>query len=149
MQIRSIEPLATVESTRMEELYCAENKIAAIEGISHLTSLSVLELGSNRIKVRNRSAQVHSMCTTMPLCSSPGRIWFKAATTFPRSCIRICPGMYAFQAHIKTGKLRRGCQPDFSKCSKRNGTPPTKRRAPDPPCSHYMEQENGLRGLHL
>lgn len=58
MQIRSIQPLQAVESTKMEELYCAENKIAAIEGISHLCSLSILELGSNRIKVRTWSASL-------------------------------------------------------------------------------------------
>lgn len=51
VQIRSLEPLKHVQSKKLEELYVCENKVDTIENISHLTSLSILELGSNRIKV--------------------------------------------------------------------------------------------------
>jgi protein phosphatase 1 regulatory subunit 7 len=51
VQIKSVEPLSSVHGAELVELYCAENKITAIESISHLTRLTVLELGSNRIKV--------------------------------------------------------------------------------------------------
>jgi hypothetical protein len=53
LQIRSLKPLEHVEGANMVELYSAENKISAIEAISHLTNLTILELGSNRIKVRS------------------------------------------------------------------------------------------------
>jgi Leucine-rich repeat (LRR) protein len=51
VQIRSLQPLAQLDGVHVEELYCAENKIAAIVAIGHLTKLSILELGSNRIRV--------------------------------------------------------------------------------------------------
>jgi protein phosphatase 1 regulatory subunit 7 len=56
VQIKSVEPLSSVDGAQLVELYCAENKVAAILGISHLTKLTVLELGSNRIKVWQNGA---------------------------------------------------------------------------------------------
>ncbi|KAG2490401.1 hypothetical protein HYH03_011201 [Edaphochlamys debaryana] len=49
-QIRNLLPLADLDSTRLEELYVASNKVTAIAGLSHLTTLTLLELGSNRIR---------------------------------------------------------------------------------------------------
>ena len=63
MQIRSLQPLSSLTGLHLEELYCAENKIAKIECISHLTSLTQLELGSNRIKVRIGPVQRLYTCT--------------------------------------------------------------------------------------
>lgn len=51
LQIRTLEPLAQWHCPQLCELYCCENKISSIKGISHLTRLSILELGSNRIPV--------------------------------------------------------------------------------------------------
>ena len=53
LQIRSLSPLSELQGcTGLEELYVASNKIPEMvpEGVSHLTQLRVLELGSNRIK---------------------------------------------------------------------------------------------------
>ena len=50
-EIRSLEPLKELKACDLEELYAAQNKISVIEGVSHLTSLRLLELGSNRIRV--------------------------------------------------------------------------------------------------
>jgi protein phosphatase 1 regulatory subunit 7 len=51
LQIRSISSLSELQGTSsLEELYVASNKVAEMVGISHLTHLKVLELGSNRIR---------------------------------------------------------------------------------------------------
>ncbi|EFJ51655.1 hypothetical protein VOLCADRAFT_103293 [Volvox carteri f. nagariensis] len=50
-QIRNLLPLADLNSSKLEELYVANNKVTAIAALSHLTSLTLLELGSNRIRV--------------------------------------------------------------------------------------------------
>ena len=56
-QVRSLEPLASLPaSVPLRELYVASNKVPAITAISHLTHLTTLELGSNRIR------QVCDMC---------------------------------------------------------------------------------------
>lgn len=49
-EIRSIEPLATLNAPALQELYVAANKVASIQAISQLTALTTLELGSNRIR---------------------------------------------------------------------------------------------------
>lgn len=43
-------PLEYMNAPRLEELYLAQNKISEVHGINQLTSLRILELGSNRIK---------------------------------------------------------------------------------------------------
>lgn len=50
-----------VQSKKLVELYACENKIAEIDNIKHLTSLTILELGSNRIKV---SSWIYWGCPT-------------------------------------------------------------------------------------
>lgn len=54
-QIRSLAPLTSLSSDAAAtpplcELYCAANKVTAIEGLSALTALTLLELGSNRVR---------------------------------------------------------------------------------------------------
>lgn len=50
-QIKSIEALASLSADNLTQLYVASNRVAAIgTSISHLTKLTVLELGSNRIR---------------------------------------------------------------------------------------------------
>jgi Leucine-rich repeat (LRR) protein len=54
-QIRSLAPLTSLSSDPaatppLRELYCAANKVTAIEGLSALTALTLLELGSNRVR---------------------------------------------------------------------------------------------------
>jgi Leucine-rich repeat (LRR) protein len=43
----SAEPAATPP---LRELYCAANKVSVIEGLAALTGLTLLELGSNRVR---------------------------------------------------------------------------------------------------
>ncbi|GIL71375.1 hypothetical protein Vretifemale_1944 [Volvox reticuliferus] len=50
-QIRNLLPLADLDLNRLEELYVANNKVTAIAALSNLTALTLLELGSNRIRV--------------------------------------------------------------------------------------------------
>ena len=58
IQIRSIEPVASLACAPLQELYVAANKVTAITCLSALTQLTVLELGSNRIaKVEGLEAQ--------------------------------------------------------------------------------------------
>lgn len=49
-EIRSLAPLASLIAPQLNELYAASNKITAIEGITQLAGLTLLELGSNRIR---------------------------------------------------------------------------------------------------
>lgn len=56
-QVRSVAPLEALVTESLEELFCAVNKIPEIVGISHLTTLGTLELGSNRLQARR--------CTTL------------------------------------------------------------------------------------
>ncbi|GFR45487.1 hypothetical protein Agub_g6831 [Astrephomene gubernaculifera] len=49
-QIRNLLPLASLPAASLEELYVASNKVTAIAALSHLTALTLLELGSNRIR---------------------------------------------------------------------------------------------------
>jgi hypothetical protein len=54
-QIRSLAPLTSLSSDPaatppLRELYCAANKVTAIEGLSALTTVTLLELGSNRVR---------------------------------------------------------------------------------------------------
>eukprot|EP00879_Flechtneria_rotunda_P006795 GHRR01007139.1.p1 GENE.GHRR01007139.1~~GHRR01007139.1.p1 ORF type:complete len:329 (+),score=64.68 GHRR01007139.1:206-1192(+) len=54
-QIRSLAPLTSLSADHatippLAELYCAANKVAAIGGISGFSGLTLLELGSNRIR---------------------------------------------------------------------------------------------------
>lgn len=54
-QIRSLAPLTQLAMDpaarpALRELFCAANKVAAIEGLSAFTGLTLLELGSNRIR---------------------------------------------------------------------------------------------------
>lgn len=66
-QIHSIEPLASIGPAPIQELYVAANKVSAITGLSQLTQITTLELGSNRIKTvssfflrqRGRTGAVH------------------------------------------------------------------------------------------
>lgn len=55
VQIRSLAPLTSLQADAastppLVELYAAANKVTAIEGITGFTALTVLELGSNRIR---------------------------------------------------------------------------------------------------
>eukprot|EP00200_Dunaliella_tertiolecta_P004477 CAMPEP_0202341768 /NCGR_PEP_ID=MMETSP1126-20121109/2616_1 /ASSEMBLY_ACC=CAM_ASM_000457 /TAXON_ID=3047 /ORGANISM="Dunaliella tertiolecta, Strain CCMP1320" /LENGTH=325 /DNA_ID=CAMNT_0048932621 /DNA_START=81 /DNA_END=1058 /DNA_ORIENTATION=+ len=57
-EIHSIEALAALGPAPIQELYLAANKIPAITGISQLSHLTTLELGSNRIKnIENLESQ--------------------------------------------------------------------------------------------
>lgn len=50
-QIRSLAPLTNLDGNTLQELFCASNKVSEISThVSHLTGLTTLELGSNRIK---------------------------------------------------------------------------------------------------
>lgn len=54
-QIRSLAPLTSLSAepaatAPLRELYCAANKVAVIEGLSAFTGLTLLELGSNRVR---------------------------------------------------------------------------------------------------
>ncbi|KAL6774147.1 hypothetical protein ACKKBG_A23930 [Auxenochlorella protothecoides x Auxenochlorella symbiontica] len=49
-QFVSLEALSSLPGPRLTHLYCAANKIASMEGIAHLESLRVLDLGSNRLR---------------------------------------------------------------------------------------------------
>ena len=48
--LRKIEGLERL--TRIKKLFLLHNKISTIANLNHLTSLEMLELGSNRIRVR-------------------------------------------------------------------------------------------------
>jgi Leucine-rich repeat (LRR) protein len=50
-QIRSLQPISKLDALSLQEIYCAVNKVSEIEGLAHLTALTAVELGSNRIKV--------------------------------------------------------------------------------------------------
>ncbi|MEW5302201.1 MAG: hypothetical protein WDW36_005004 [Sanguina aurantia] len=51
LQIRSLAPLTNLDGSTLQELFCASNKVSEISThVSHLTALTTLELGSNRIK---------------------------------------------------------------------------------------------------
>ncbi|GBF95662.1 hypothetical protein Rsub_08644 [Raphidocelis subcapitata] len=49
-EIRSMGPVSSLACAPLQELYVASNKVPTIEGLSELTRLTVLELGSNRIR---------------------------------------------------------------------------------------------------
>jgi hypothetical protein len=56
LQLRSLAPLSSLQqrpatTPPLKELFVAANKVAVIEGLSDLTCLTLLELGSNRIRV--------------------------------------------------------------------------------------------------
>lgn len=55
VQIRSLAPLTSLSAQPaavppLRELYCAANKVAVMEGLAAFTGLTLLELGSNRIR---------------------------------------------------------------------------------------------------
>jgi Leucine-rich repeat (LRR) protein len=65
----SVEPAATPP---LRELYCAANKVSVIEGLATLTSLTLLELGSNR--VRNiEGLEVRELLLRNYICSLAGK----------------------------------------------------------------------------
>eukprot|EP00959_Pyramimonas_sp_CCMP1952_P086499 1809287-Pyramimonas_sp.AAC.1 len=49
-ELRSIEFAAGLVSAQPRDLYFANNKIPKVEGLTFLTSLRSLELGSNRLR---------------------------------------------------------------------------------------------------
>lgn len=49
-QVHAIEHLAALGPIPLQQLYVAANKVPAIVGLEQLSQLTVLELGSNRIK---------------------------------------------------------------------------------------------------
>jgi Leucine-rich repeat (LRR) protein len=51
-EISSLSGLANVSST-LKELYVSKNEVAKMEELEHFHALEILELGSNRLRVRN------------------------------------------------------------------------------------------------
>lgn len=53
--LRKVEGLEQL--TRLKKLFLLHNKISSIANLEHLTGLEMLELGSNRIRVRNKAVR--------------------------------------------------------------------------------------------
>jgi len=72
-QIRSLAPLTSLSSEPaatppLRELYCAANKVAAVEGLAAFTALTLLELGSNRVR-KIEGLEVGTAACQFPCCS--------------------------------------------------------------------------------
>lgn len=52
--LRKVEGLE--QMTKLKKLFLLHNKIGSIANLEHLTGLDMLELGSNRIRVRHKEA---------------------------------------------------------------------------------------------
>lgn len=55
--LRKVEGLEQL--TRLKKLFLLHNKISSIANLEHLTGLEMLELGSNRIRVRYEGTVLH------------------------------------------------------------------------------------------
>eukprot|EP00879_Flechtneria_rotunda_P028972 GHRR01031216.1.p1 GENE.GHRR01031216.1~~GHRR01031216.1.p1 ORF type:complete len:147 (+),score=26.86 GHRR01031216.1:249-689(+) len=99
MQIRSLAPLTSLSADHatippLAELYCAANKVAAIGGISGFSGLTLLELGSNRIRTMEGLEVNDSLLLLQQVAQKQSR-----PTVTPAFVVHACPFQLAGMFH--------------------------------------------------